>query len=175
MFKKESRINLLIMLLSPFILIIAGVWQFRKIKISAKNPKKTEFLPGIPIRRGKTFIKDSEGTEFLPGIPVRKNELGAKYSEAQMRLFVPALESYLSKDYEHALILLRRLYKSEPDHERIKDLYYKSLVELAIVHEEKQDYTIALDYIKEAEKIANTQQLKEIKKRILGKAKSDVR
>jgi len=107
--------------------------------------------------------KGFKGTKKVSESPV--------YTKAQMRVFGPALESYLAKDYGQALILLRRLYKSDPDHQRTKDLYYKCLVKLAIAHEEKQDYVIALDYIKEAEKIENTQQLKEIKTRILEKEK----
>ncbi len=131
----------------------------------------------------KIVVGISHEQEFLPGIPMR-SESGKKvkggdveipvYSEARSRLFGKALESYLTRDYEQALILLRKLYKSAPDDKRIKSLYYASLGKLIIVHEEKQDYTIALNYIKEAEKIENDQHLKEIKKRILAKSSNEL-
>jgi len=146
--------------------------------------KKGNF--NVRLSLSKYFNKQSDEVEKIRILLIMSNgyitreekEKGWKPTKkmiAESSLFGKALESYLTKDYEQTLMLSRKLYKSDPDQKRIKDLYYKSLVKLIIVHEEKQDYTIALDYIKEAEKIHNGHQIKEIKKRILEKVKSDVR
>jgi len=144
--------------------------------------KKGSF--NVRLQLSKYFNKQSDEVEKIRVLLVMSNgyitraekEKGWKPTKkmiAESSLFGRAFESYLTKDYEQALILSRKLYKSDPDQKRIKDLYYKSLEKLAVAHEEKQDYTIALDYIKEAEKIDNTQQLKEIKKRILEKSPNE--
>ncbi|MDO9514205.1 MAG: tetratricopeptide repeat protein [Elusimicrobiota bacterium] len=152
----------------------ANLYWERSIKYDSSDEILKSFVRKIKAEKLKPF-KNIKGMEFLPGIPIR-SEYGKKakggdveipvYSEAQSRLFGRAFESYLTGKYDQALILSRRLYKSAPDDKRIKSLYYKSLEKLIIAHEEKEDYRIALNYIKEAEKIDNGQRLKEIKTRI---------
>jgi len=126
-----------------------------------KEPKITEFLPGTPVPRGKISKKKFKRMKYSSTKTVHSKEYN--------KLFGMAVEGYITGKYEDAIIPLRRLYKGNTGDKRVKALYSRCLGKLIIACEEKRDYTTALDYIEEAEKIENTSQLKDIKKRILAK------
>jgi len=96
------------------------------------------------------------------------------YAQISSQDFGKAFESFLTGKHEQALVISRKLYKSDPQDRRVIELYFKCLEKLIKKYEEKQDYRTALDYIKEAEKIGKGQHLKEIKERILSKSPNEI-
>lgn len=88
-------------------------------------------------------------------------------SKVDPRLFGSALENFLNANYEKALNDVEKLYKIVPEQVRVKDLYSKILVKMALALEENRKYKKALDYITTAEKVQPTSEIKKIKSRIL--------
>jgi len=81
-------------------------------------------------------------------------------SKVDPRLFGSALENFLNADYE---------YKVVPEQARVKDLYSKILVKMALALEVNGKYKKALEHITTAEKVQPTSEIKEIKNRLLKK------
>ena len=116
----------------------------------------------VRLKLDKYFNKHSDKVEkielllIMSSGYIARNEKGFKgttvpktpvHSEEYNRLFGSAFESYLTKKYEQALILSRKLHKSAPHDKRANTLYYKCLEKLIEIHEGKQDYRMALSYI----------------------------
>ncbi|MFH1957642.1 MAG: HEAT repeat domain-containing protein [bacterium] len=103
--------------------------------------------------------------------PVRPaaEKAGAVKSAVDPRLFGSSLENFLNANYEEAYKDADKLYKLNPDEARVKDLYSKILVKMALSLEENKKYEGALDYITQAEKIQPSSETKEIKGRVLKK------
>ncbi|MFH1353629.1 MAG: HEAT repeat domain-containing protein [bacterium] len=94
---------------------------------------------------------------------------GAVNVTVDPRLFGSALENFLNANYEEAYKDADKLYILNPNEARVKDLYSKILVKMALSLEENKKYEGALDYITRSEKIQSSSETKEIKDRILKK------
>ena len=97
---------------------------------------------------------------------------GACFAEMDPKIFGSAFENYLTGNYAQALPDAKKLYEANRGDEKACDLYHKTLVKMALENEEKETYKEALGFIQDAEKIKPTDEVKEIKERILSKMKA---
>jgi len=128
------------------------------------------------------YIGEAEKVKVTQEVKKIKKRIQLKNSSAILeenqkydyKIYDNAFDNFLKGEYERALIILEKNYKDESKDEKVKDLYGKVLVKVALSYAIRGEYKEALDSLTKAEKIYSKKEIKKIRKEFISWASKNI-